>query len=201
MNLTKRNKMLIAIFGVGLIALVVDRTVLRPGGGPRSASADSAETYAVTQNLPFAGADVRAPGGAPRGTPLAERLAHLEPRDEIAPAAPRPSGRSANQGAGEGTPEPQDALALMRNPFLLPSSWLRGSDMVEAPTSDLVARFLRTHHLAGVVRNGRECHALVDEQFLAVGQVLDGFTLVALGDRSAVFERDGIRAVLELSNK
>ena len=40
MSLTKRQKTLSAVFLIGLVALVTDRTILRPQGGPQAASAD-----------------------------------------------------------------------------------------------------------------------------------------------------------------
>ena len=67
--------------------------------------------------------------------------------------------------------------------------------------TDAAARFIRTHPLAAVVVNGEESYALVDDQFLVPGQTVDGFTLVSVGDRSAVFEREGEQAILELANK
>lgn len=186
MNLTKRHKVFLAVFLVGLVALVADRTILRPEGGPRAASANPAETYTVAQNLPFqASGEGLGFGNQPQGTPLAERLASLVTREEAVSTAQ----------------EAQNGITGLRNPFLLPPSWLSASGAVDAPVPDIVARFVRMHHLAGVVKNGRECRALVDDQFLVVGQVLNGFTLVAIGDRSAVFERDGLQAVLELLNR
>jgi hypothetical protein len=51
-----------------------------------------------------------------------------------------------------------------------------------------------------VVRNGQSC-ALVDDSTLIPGQPLDGFTLVAVGPRSALFERDGRQVVLHLAGQ
>lgn len=185
MNLTKRHKILMAIFGAGLAALVADRTILRPAGGPGAASADPAQTYAITQNLPFqASGDALAPANRSHGMSLADRLASLAPQEETV--------------AAQGTSE---APTGIRNPFLLPPSWFGGSEGADAPLPDVVARFVGTHRLAGVVKSGGECRVLVNDRFLVVGQVLDGFTLVSIADHSAVFERDGMRAVLELLNR
>jgi hypothetical protein len=40
---------------------------------------------------------------------------------------------------------------------------------------------------------------LVDDSTLTPGQSLDGFTLVAVGPRSALFEGDGKQVVLKLA--
>ena len=41
MSLSKRQKTLSAVFLIGLVALVTDRTILRPQGGPQAVSADA----------------------------------------------------------------------------------------------------------------------------------------------------------------
>jgi hypothetical protein len=185
MNLTKRHKIFLAILGAGLAALLADRTILRPAGGPGAASADPAQTYAITENLPFqASGDALAPADRSHGTSLADRLASLVPQEEMV----GPQGTS-------------EALTGIRNPFLLPPSWFGGSDGADAPLPDVVARFVGTHQLAGVVKSGGERRVLVNDRFLVVGEVLDGFTLVSIEDHSAVFERDGMQAVLELLNR
>lgn len=44
MKLTKRSTILLAVFFLGLVALAADRTILRPQGGPRAASASAPRT-------------------------------------------------------------------------------------------------------------------------------------------------------------
>ena len=68
-------------------------------------------------------------------------------------------------------------------------------------TTDPVARFVRTHRLTAVVIDGPDSYVLIDDRFLGLGQKIDGFVLASVGDRRAVFERDGERACLELVNK
>ena len=53
MNLSKRQKTLLMVVLVGLVGLVVDRTILRPQGGPQAASAGGTET---ATDAPAAGA-------------------------------------------------------------------------------------------------------------------------------------------------
>mgnify|MGYP001407146725 CR=1 FL=1 len=108
----------------------------------------------------------------PARAPLAERLNRL-----------LPAGMDSNE---------------LRDPFALPASW---SDRDAAPVArvpETAAAFLRQHRLKAVVAQGAEMGALVDDSFLALGQSVDGFTLVSVNQREAVFERDGLQAVLEL---
>lgn len=174
MNLTKRHKVFLAVFLVGLVALAADRTILRPAGGPRAASADPAEVYAVAQTLPADGVPALEDPSARTG--LAERL------------------------AGLGSQKPLD-FEQTRNPFALPPSWFGEPNATGEPVPVLVVRFVKAHQLGAVVMNGSQAGALVDDRFLVPGQILDGFTLVCVGDRSATFECEGMRAVLELVNQ
>lgn len=172
MSLSKRQKMLLAVFLIGLVALVADRTVFRPSGGPRAASADSlpAAVPVVGRSGPVPAAD------APPPATVAQRLEKL----------------TSGQQAGS------DPL---REPFSLPPSWSDTTAGKEERTLDATDVFVRRHQFrALMVRNGQSC-ALVDDSTLTPGQALDGFTLIAVGPRSALFERDGRQVVLQLAGQ
>jgi len=167
MTLTKRNKVLFSIFGLGLIALVADRTILRPQGGPASASASQSETSGQSSS------GALTPEQQQPEVDMADRLNVLW------------SGQ---------TPD----FEQVRNPFSLPQAWFETGGAAEEKLPDAVRGFMRTHRLTAIgVQNG-ESYILVDDRFLVSGGHLDGFTLISVGDRSAVFERDGRQAVLEL---
>ena len=86
----------------------------------------------------------------------------------------------------------------MRDPFSLPASWPDNGDGSGGKGLDAAATFIGTHRLTAVVIDGRESYAVLDDRFLVPGQSVDGFVLLSVGDRSAVFERDGRRITLEL---
>jgi len=89
----------------------------------------------------------------------------------------------------------------LRDPFSLPPSWSDTTAGKGERAPDPTGEFVRQHQFrAVVVRNG-ESSALVDDSFLVPGQSLDGFTLVAVGPRSALFERDGQQVVLSLAGQ
>jgi hypothetical protein len=85
-----------------------------------------------------------------------------------------------------------------RDPFSLPATW---SDIAPADgerTLDTTKGFVHRHQLKAIVMQGGQSCAQVDDSFLVPGQCVDGFTLVSVDHRSAVFEREGKRAVLDL---
>jgi hypothetical protein len=173
MSLTKRQKMLSAVFLIGVGGLVADRTILRPQGGLQAASAGSLSESSSA--VPLAGS-VPAAEKASGPVPVAERLNNLSAGKETAP----------------------DEL---RDPFALPRSWSDPGAVSEERTVDTTGASLQRHQLRAVVmQNGKYC-ALIDDVFLVPGQSLDGFKLVSVNPDSAVFERDGKRAVLDLAVK
>ena len=172
MSLSKRQKTLSAVFLIGLFALVVDRAVLRPEGGPRAASADP---------LP-----VSVKGGGP--------AANLPVGEQTPPATAAQRLDKLVSGKEVGSEEPRD-------PFSLPPSWSGTTAGKGGKTVDPTGGFAQRHQLRAVVVRGGEASALVDDRTLVPGQSLDGFTLVAVGSRSALFERDGQRVMLNLAGQ
>lgn len=171
MTMTKRSTTLMALFLVGLIALAADRTILRPQGGPGAASAAS-------------------------GTQSSELLSGNVPVLETQPSEPGVAQRLEALGSGEG-PD----FERMRNPFALPATWIEEPVEAAERVPDAVARFMRTHQLTAIVVQNEGSYALVNDQLLAPGRILDGFTLVEVRDRAAVFEQEGNQVLLELIGK
>ncbi len=88
-----------------------------------------------------------------------------------------------------------------RDPFSLPPSWSDTPTGKGDKTPDAAEAFARRHQFRAMgVHNGQSC-ALVDDSTLTPGQSLDGFTLLAVGPRSALFEGDGKRVVLHLAGQ
>jgi len=170
MALTRRQKTLLSVFGLGVIALAADRTILRPQGGPASATASQSSDSAS----PSGGAP--APEDQPLPLDMADRLAALWPGQE-------------------------NEMEQTRNPFALPSTWFDAAGASGDRRPDAVRRFIRTHRLTAIGMQAGESYVMVDDQFLVPGRHVDGFTLVWVGDRSAVFECEGKQAVLELTDK
>ncbi len=171
MSLSKRQKALSAVFLIGLVALVADRTILRPQEGPRVASAGPRPVSA----------GIAGPSGSVPAVKSAPPLTAAQRLNKLA------AGKEA--GSGE-----------LRDPFSLPLSWSDTTGRNGERTADAAGGFLRRHQLRAVVVRGGESSALVDDSFLVSGQSLDGFTLLSVGPRSALFERDGKQVVLRLAD-
>ncbi len=173
MRFTKRQKALLGIFVIGLLALTMDRTFLRPQGGASAASADplrsSDESILPSDNIPALVDKPERPGAA-------ERLSRLWSDQDT-------------------------TIEQMRDAFSLPASWSDKLIRDEVGFSNAAASFVREHTLTAVVVNGRDSYVLLDDHLLVPGQCLDGFTLVSVGGRTATFELDGQRVVLELANR
>jgi hypothetical protein len=173
MTLTKRQKTLLAVFLIGLAALVVDRTFLRPQGGAAAASAEPLEP-SDKEVSPAANIPVLQQESGPTG--VAQRLDRLW---------------------SDKTDDPRQG----RDPFSLATRWHNDPGGTGVKTPDDVAAFVRSHQLTAVVVDPRASCAVVNDQLLVPGQAIDGFKLIAVGNRSAVFEQGSRRAVLELVSK
>jgi hypothetical protein len=160
---------MLAVFIVGALALVVDRVLLRPGGGPAAASADASDATRET---------VGDPGEAPP-PPQSDVAAML---DEFA------SDNSLQ-------------VDSVRDLFALPGTWREAPKATPAAPPDPAALFCRAHRLNAVVLDEQTSYILLDDRLMVPGQSLDGFTLVAVRARSAVFEREGRPVTLELQEQ
>ena len=172
MSFTGRQKTFLVIFFVGLVALVVDRTVLRPQGAPGAASADSFDpsddAVLLSDNIPVLEGQAR--------QNVVERLDLMW----------------SEEGAD---------FEQIRDPFSLPASWLDKVAADGQEMSDPAALFAKRHRLQAVVMDGGQSYALVDDRFLVPGQVIGGFVLLSVGDRAAVFQGGGKQVVLELAGE
>ncbi|MBN1509952.1 MAG: hypothetical protein JW955_24115, partial [Sedimentisphaerales bacterium] len=171
MVLGKRQKALIVVFVLGLVALTADRVFLRPQGGAESVSG------AEAGNSPLEVRDSAAasPGDEQRPT-VAQRLDRVWSDQEVNDVG-------------------------MRDPFSLEGSWLARPEKDSPDVPSLLAAFARAHPLGAVIMDGRQSYALVNDRVLKLGDQIDGFTLVSVGPKSAVFDRQGEQVVLELVTK
>ncbi len=68
----------------------------------------------------------------------------------------------------------------------------------EQVAGDSVARFQQSYALRATL-HGREPCAIVNDMLLHPGDVIDGFRLIEIGDRQAVFDYKGARCVLRIA--
>jgi hypothetical protein len=169
MTLTKRQKVLVAVFVVGSAALLVDRVWLRPKAASADSPTGSGANASSTASSPSSGV-------TPDKSSVAQHLDSL-------------------------WPEREPNFADVRDPFCLPSSWSGVQKDGSGATGDPTAAFVATHPLSAVLAEGRVSYALVGDRLLTPGQEIDGFKLVSVGDRFAVFEGRGARVVLKLTSE
>lgn len=90
-------------------------------------------------------------------------------------------------------------LERVPDAFSPPTAWLVDVDPDGPRTTRMTAaEFEATHPLAGVMAVGDGGYAIIEGRMLFIGQELDGFTLIKVGQRSALFESDGVRVQLVL---
>jgi len=178
MTLTKSQKVYVAILVIGVVALVIDRTLLQPEQA--AAGAASVLQYAISPSTRVSDdpGSPRSEGPAPRQVAIARRLEQiaeqrgLDPTGVVDAFRPSPMWRAL----GETPAGPA------------------------AQVESLADRFRKAHMLTAVMGSGDQGWAIVDGRTLFIGRVLDGFTLVSVGSRSAVLESGDARVVLTLSD-
>lgn len=182
--MTKERKVLGAVLAVALLGLVINAFI--PGGGvagPVQAKAASERTGKSTAKT----LDVAV------SKKVLAQLANDEPGD----------GGLASRLAKFAKDD--RATASNRDAFVPSKQWLTAAGMTGARASKEstgIRAFVSRHHLMAVMAagaGGGANLAVVDDQSLRVGDSLDGFRLMKLNRRSAVFAGPAGRVVLSLS--
>ena len=173
MKVTKQQKVLGGVLVLGMVALAMDRFVFSTATPDPSTSDVAKSEYAVAPGAASPGAKPQPSAGPAQGSQisLAQRL------------------RTAGQGLSDNS---------TRDAFALPASWVVQGPA--APTERLAEKFRQAHRLNGVLASGEHTYAMVDSTIVVLGQSLDGFKLTNISHRTAVFERDGERATLNMSD-
>lgn len=177
MKLTKQRKVYVALGTAAVLALLGDRLFLdSETTGPRPAAAGVVSAAEPNLAAPSA-ADQLALLPDPANS-VAGRLSRIESEHELTAGG----GRDAFAPAGE---------------------WLRptAADKSQPADKSGISRFTRDHKLEAVVPGLKRGCVIVDGATMFVGQKLNGFTLVQVRNRSAVFERDGTKVELHMDEQ
>lgn len=178
MKISRERKIYVALVGVGLLALAADRVLFAeadPAAGDALEDAVAApEELPVSAILDLAGfPDL---DGGQLAPTLAERLGRLG-------------------GENRHTDD-------LRNVFAVPDAW-----RTEVPSPAAVADeaggvddFSVTHRLMAVVPNARTPCIVVEGVAVLVGQIIDGYQLVEVRQRSAAFVKGKQRVELHLDD-
>ncbi|MFB3892482.1 MAG: hypothetical protein ACE15C_10725 [Phycisphaerae bacterium] len=186
MKLTKRQKVMMGLCAIGAAVFAYDRVQNRPALGPDAAAASTAAGLAVPSGAPPAAipATVRVDATPRRGGTMAERMERIA------------AGNRLN-------------LPDMRDAFRPPASWLpaSGNDAPAAQADDpdkaRAEAFRQKHSLQAVMvgPDGEGRRAVIDSRCMSVGQKIDEFELVSVGERSAELVCGAIRLRFELPAK
>ncbi len=167
---------MVAVLGLGAVCLAGDKLLLEEGSiGPSQVEA--------------------APGTGGGAGPLEPRLAPA--------SAPSPCNSLTERLDALRATMNLD-LMVTKDAFCPSESWLSDLRPEErtAMSSDevKVIGFGRKHALNAIVTSDCGGMAFIDDRFVRVGHVIDGFRLVKLGYRTAVFEANGLEVVLTLKD-
>lgn len=194
MQLTRQQKIYAAVLLIAVVAFGVDRWVIGTGG------ADDVAISRIKGKTP----------ATPR-QPAQRRAAVTQPGARTEAALARAQGPSVANLANR----LQEAARLQKQPLDLenvtdafqPSAAflpVKPQVVYVEPTPepvvekrDEVAEFTKAHTLSAVMKAGRGV-AIIGTKTVAVGQTFEGFRLVAVTDRTAIFRRGKLKAELRL---
>jgi len=176
MVLPGRQRVLLVVLGLSLTGLAADRLVFGTSRiGPNQAAAAPADGVPV---------------------PLLQAQVAEKKTDRISESAPGTLVARLDCLRREQGLEP----AACQDAFCPSPSWLADLQPQEPPGSDQqrAREFVQRRRLKAVLRSANGGAAIIDDQYLTVGQTLDGFQLLRVGDRSAVLVSDRAHVTLEL---
>ena len=182
MKMTRKGKVCAVVLGLAGVAVMCDQLFFLRSAGPATAQAAS---------------------GAAVSEPVAST-----PLPAVAPSAEVPGGTGQPMSAIAGrlqrlAEEHRLNLSEVDDAFDPPASWKQQEQTVRVLNlSQMRANAFRdTHQLTAVLTAGKRGLAVLGGKPVRIGQIIDGFTLVAVAKRSAVFEAEGVRAELSLRSE
>ena len=183
-KLSRERKVIIGILGVALAGLAADRLFFSSGlTGPAEASAAAGE-FAVDASLEALVEEIDA------------EPALIPERTESITAT---LAGQFEEYARQGSPD----VTGLSDVFRPSDSWLQTSDAPDgvARTISAADEFGVSHTLSAVIMSRSNPGAVVNRQLITIGQEIDGFVLVSVNERSAIFEARDEQAILTLDGR
>ncbi len=179
MKLARKQIVYVVMLGLAATALVVDR-LLGPGGG--TVKTANAEYVAPVE---------------PESQP---------PASDVAPEKPPPdlAGRLAMLASARSIDIDRSRDVFVPSPAWQGDFGRGGPAAMDAPPADAESAldaFRRTRQLGAIVDGGSEMGAIIDGQFVRVGQFLDGMKLVHISPDSATFQSSQGQVELRLPRR
>jgi len=197
MQLTKQQKIYAAVLCIAVVAFCADRWVIGTG---------DADDVAVPRNNGKSPAASRQPAQRRAAAPATAARAEVSLAKAQGPSVANLANRL--QEAARHQKQPLD-LENVTDAFQPSAAFLPVKPQVVhvqptpepvVVTRDEAAEFTKAHTLQAVMKAGRGV-AIVGTKTVAVGQMFEGFRLVAVKDRSAVFRRGTLRVELKLPDE
>jgi len=179
MKLARKQIVYVVMLGLAATALVVDRLVGPGGGTLRTANAE----YVMPAE--------------PDAQPPASAFASEKPPQDLA-------GRLATLAAARSIDIDRSRDVFVPSPAWQGDFGRGGPVAMDAPPADAesaLEAFRRTRQLGAIVDGGSEMGAIVDGQFVRVGQFLDGMRLVHISPDSATFQSSQGKVELRLPRR
>ena len=179
MVLSRKRKVLAVVLGLAAMVLVADRLTSGPGQtGPaqvKAAMAPGGSVRPVEGSVTNAGGEVAGDACGLVDDSLATRLETFSREHNLEPLA-------------------------VKDAFCAPQSWLADlkPDRPMSSTQVMAQDFVRQHKLTAVASFQNVGIAVIDDKQVRVGEELDGFRLLRVADRSAVFTSNGVQVKLTL---
>lgn len=183
MRLSKSQKVYVCVLGLGAVALLADRVFFGAGAGaPEAAGARPMRSPHRSAKPPGESPlplQADAPGPLVREDTLADRVRAVAEANKL-------------------------HLVDVRDAFC-PSQALIGQLQKAGPTGSQQSKaeaFKQRHRLTGVMAGKADGYAIVDGACVLIGQELEGFKLLSVGERSAVFQsKDASQVELKLEGQ
>ncbi len=185
MKLSRERKFFVVICALALVALVVDRTLLTEAAADDGASDPSA---------------LLVPGGGASTSPGAGRAVPANGRNGAGGSS---SAAAVSDLLAQMAERNRRQLEQTPDAFQPGAGWT-APDMTQPgpPAADARVETFAKRKLASIVAGGRgKAGAMVEGRMIHIGQSLDGFTLVAVDNQSAVFEGRSVQVRLSLTGE
>ena len=182
MKMTRKGKVCAIVLGLAGFAVTCDQLFFFPAAGPATAQAASSAVVnepAASTPMPVPASPAAVAGGSGQPTPaIAGRLQGLAVAHRL-------------------------NLSEVDDAFDPPATWKQQEQTIRVLKRSQVRAndFRQSHQLTAVLTAGKRGLAVLGGKPVRIGQTIDGFTLVDVAKRSAVFEAEGVRVELSLRSE
>ncbi|MEM7229142.1 MAG: hypothetical protein AAF432_10045 [Planctomycetota bacterium] len=180
-NQPKGRLILASIFGIAILILIVDRVML----GGATDSAQQADAAAIADPLapltsPVSGPDMVTSTSSRAGYGAGALASRFETHAQVMPVE----------------------LDNARDIFVASPNWsglgVGDAELVDPDMAPSPNEMIDRYEVTAIMQQGENSGAIINDEFVRIGQVLDGYRLVEVNARSVIFETGGLRAELIL---